>query len=128
MGEFVRVGSVDDFREGKGRVVDCDGTPVAVFLVDGTPRAILNACPHMGASLADGKVKEGRVTCHMHGWTFDLRNGACDHRSVPARIYEVKLEGNDVLLRAPAPEAPTTRPDKEWVAFDPDRHFKRKRS
>jgi len=39
--------------------------------------AIDNICPHKGAPLHDGFVKEGKVTCPWHQWDFRLSDGAC---------------------------------------------------
>ncbi len=39
--------------------------------------AINNVCPHKGAPLHDGFVKDGRVTCPWHQWDFQLSDGAC---------------------------------------------------
>ena len=75
MGDFVKVGKVDDFREGRGSVVRLDGKKVAVFKIGGRLQAVQDACPHMGASLADGRLEDGRVVCHWHGWSFDLESG-----------------------------------------------------
>ena len=33
-------------------------------------------CPHLGASLADGKVVDGKLQCPFHGWRFGS-DGAC---------------------------------------------------
>lgn len=37
----------------------------------GSVRALPNACPHRGASLANGKVKEGELECPWHAFRFD---------------------------------------------------------
>jgi UDP-MurNAc hydroxylase len=35
-------------------------------------------CPHRGADLTIfGEVSEGVLTCHLHGWQFDLETGEC---------------------------------------------------
>ena len=31
---------------------------------------LANTCIHRGASLADGKVRDGEVQCPYHGWRF----------------------------------------------------------
>ncbi|WP_432000014.1 Rieske 2Fe-2S domain-containing protein [Streptomyces sioyaensis] len=45
---------------------------------DGTGRPVLapRECPHMGASLAEGKVIDGQLRCPFHHWRFD-GSGAC---------------------------------------------------
>ncbi len=123
MDDFVKVGKVDDFREGRGSVVRLDGKKVAVFKIGGHLQAIQDACPHMGASLADGRLEHGRVVCHWHGWSFDLESGQGSLTSkswLCARIYEVKVEGRDVYLRRPdEPAAPRPEDEEEWTAWDP---------
>jgi len=33
--------------------------------------ALENVCPHRGAKLSDGIVKNGCIECPYHGWKFD---------------------------------------------------------
>lgn len=101
MGGFVKVGKAEEFREGCGRAVVVEGKRVAVFRSAGSLFALQDRCPHMAASLADGRVEGGRVTCFMHGWVFDLASGNGHppaKRWACARVYEVKLEGDDVWI------------------------------
>lgn len=42
----------------------------------GTPRLMPAACPHRGASLAGGRVIEGKIVCPWHGFRFD-GSGQC---------------------------------------------------
>jgi nitrite reductase/ring-hydroxylating ferredoxin subunit len=53
------------------------GRPLVAWR-DGTGRAVLmpRSCPHMGASLADGKIAEGGLRCPFHHWRFD-GSGEC---------------------------------------------------
>jgi len=125
---FVKVGRVDQFAERRGRAVDFEGSKVAVFRLDGRWYAIQDDCPHMGASLSAGLVGRGTVECHWHGWRFDLETGRSDSRSgACARVFEVRVEGDDVLVRrpVPAPEADDAAED-ELLAWNPDRFFKQR--
>ncbi len=92
VGEWFKVGTNADFVEQKGVAVDAGAERVAVFRVDGRLHALQDHCPHMRASLADGKIEGGqRVICHMHGWTFDLNTGQPEGgRSNCARIYPIE--------------------------------------
>ena len=130
MSDWVHVGTVEDFREGRGRPVMVDGVKVGVFKLKGRLYALKDACPHMGASLADGKLVGNEVTCFWHGWTFDLATGKT--RQSPwacAAVYELEVRGDDVWLLPPKPpeKAPADEED-DWVPFDPDRHLKKKPS
>ena len=119
---YVKVGKVGDFREGRGVAVRVDEKRVAVFRLGGVLRAIQDDCPHMGASLADGKLEGTRVVCHWHGWTFDLESGQGNQQSkkwLCARVYGTKVEGDDVYVRRP--EEPPPQPPHEgedWVPWD----------
>jgi nitrite reductase (NADH) small subunit/3-phenylpropionate/trans-cinnamate dioxygenase ferredoxin subunit len=122
MNDYVHVGKVADFREGRGTAVRIGDRRVAIFKVGGRLHAIQDHCPHMGASLADGKLDCGWVVCHWHGWKFELTSGQGDQNSkrwLRAQVYELKVEGDEVFLRRPAPR-PASRPDDgdEWVPWD----------
>jgi nitrite reductase/ring-hydroxylating ferredoxin subunit len=80
---------------------------VLVALVDGVPRAIEDACNHAGASLAEG-WREGthgeHVGCPMHGYLFDLTDGALvSPRGLCAdqRTFVAKIEGDEVVIWDP---------------------------
>ena len=122
MGEYVKVGKVDDFREGRGVAVRVGETKVAVFKIDGCLRAIQDSCPHMGASLADGRVEQGQVVCHWHQWCFDLKSGQGDQKSkrwLRARVYEIEVRGDEVFVLRPDDPAPRPPGDgEEWLTWD----------
>lgn len=48
----------------------------------GHPAAVLDRCPHKGASLSAGVVNDGAIACGYHGWCF-APDGHC--RSIPAQ-------------------------------------------
>ena len=52
----VKIGSVNDVEPGKGRAYEVGDKRVAVFNVGGVFLAIDDACPHAGASLAEGEL------------------------------------------------------------------------
>lgn len=47
--------------------------PLAIFRdASGSPRAVLDRCPHRNAALSDGRVADdGCIECPYHGWRFD---------------------------------------------------------
>jgi nitrite reductase (NADH) small subunit/3-phenylpropionate/trans-cinnamate dioxygenase ferredoxin subunit len=132
MASFVRVGSVRDFPRGRGRKVRVDGQEVAVFRDGDAWHALQDACPHMGASLADGKLDGGCVVCHWHEWKFELSDGSTVEREwARARVYDVKIEKGQVLLRArpplPEPKANAEEGDDDaWMRADPESFFKKR--
>lgn len=40
-------------------------------------RCFVNACAHLGLSLAGGQVDDGVITCPHHGFRYDLQEGEC---------------------------------------------------
>lgn len=62
---------------GKPRALDLFGRQLVAWR-DGKGRAVVMArhCPHLSASLALGKVIDGRLRCPFHHWRFD-GTGAC---------------------------------------------------
>jgi phenylpropionate dioxygenase-like ring-hydroxylating dioxygenase large terminal subunit len=47
----------------------------------GGAQALLDRCPHLGAALSKGCIRDGHIACPFHGFQFD-GTGACTH--VPA--------------------------------------------
>ncbi len=118
---FTRVADVDEIREGRGHGVFVDGLRVAVFRRGGEFFAVADRCPHMGASLSEGRFARGVVQCHWHGWRFDVRTGRCEQKAwARLALYEVRVEGRDVLLRPRPPARSEPEPEEEdWVTWQP---------
>ena len=76
MGDLVKVALVSDLEPGQGKTVERRGVAIALFNVDGTFRAIGNACCHHGGPLAEGELTGTIVTCPWHGWRFDVITGS----------------------------------------------------
>jgi nitrite reductase (NADH) small subunit/3-phenylpropionate/trans-cinnamate dioxygenase ferredoxin subunit len=129
MDGFVRVGKIADFPRGRARKVVVNGVPVAVFREGSDFVVVADACPHMGASLAEGKLEAGHVVCAWHGWKFDVRTGDSGRRSGAALdFYETRVSGDLWVKRKPAPPPDTTPPDEEdeFIPFDPEKHLRNK--
>ncbi len=101
MGTWNTVAKTAEIPAGAGRTFCVDGKLIAVFQVDGEYYAISDLCPHMGASLGEGYVEDGAVTCPWHAWRFCVKNGSwLDSPQSPlkAESYAVRIEGDDVLI------------------------------
>jgi nitrite reductase (NADH) small subunit len=97
------LGKIEDFPEGKGRAFRAGTRTVAVFRVSGRIYALANTCVHKGASLCDGDIAENGtvVRCPWHNWSFDLASGQhCLDPKEKLRTYDVRLDGDQVILRA----------------------------
>ena len=83
--------SLEQLRRDGAVVARVGGREIGVVLDGDQPKAIRNRCPHMGAPLCLGTVREreagtpgsyrfeGRrvLHCPWHGWEFDLDSGVC---------------------------------------------------
>ena len=72
---FVEVAKEGDIAEGAMKEVTVGGQKVLLARAGGRYLAALGACPHMGASLAGGRLEGTVVTCPRHGSQFDLADG-----------------------------------------------------
>ncbi len=94
------VAKVKDIPPGESKCVDVDGDPVAIFNLDGQFYAISDTCTHAQASLSEGFVEEGIVTCPLHGAQFDIKTGKnmTMPAPVPVQTYTVKIEGDAIKI------------------------------
>ena len=81
------------------------GRTLVAFRDAGELRIGFDECPHLGASLSEGRVCKGKVVCPWHGWTYRLSDGAhltsfgerpgirtYEHRVTDAGEVQVTLE------------------------------------
>ncbi len=102
MAEYQTVARVGEIPESQGRAFEVAGKLVAVFNHDGEYFAIDDACPHMGASLAQGQMFEGTVICCWHAWRFSIRDGTwVDNPRLKIDTYDVRVEGDEIQVKPP---------------------------
>lgn len=98
----VLVGKAADLQQGMAARVVVEGTPVAVFNVEGQFYAIADTCTHEEASLSEGYVDEDVVECPKHGAMFHIPTGQV--RSLPAThsvaTFSTVVEGADLYVEA----------------------------
>jgi nitrite reductase (NADH) small subunit/3-phenylpropionate/trans-cinnamate dioxygenase ferredoxin subunit len=127
---WVRVGDAASWVKGRGRRIDLDGRPIAVFWDGSSWTALDDTCPHMGASLADGRLFGGELQCSWHEWRYDRTTGRCPVRPwAKVRVHPVRVEGGGVWIERPEPEPEPPAADEgdpEWLGWDPERYFKKK--
>ena len=72
---------------------------LAVVNADGEIYAVDSTCPHAGGPLADGQLEGCMLTCPLHGWSFDVRDGTTPV-SVQVRLLTVpvRVEAGTVLV------------------------------
>lgn len=96
-GTYVEIARTGDIPEGESRPYVVGRRQVALFRIDGEFYAIDNLCPHRGASLAHGLLRGYIITCPLHRWEFDVRDG---HMQMAPGVesFPLKIEGDAILV------------------------------
>ena len=112
----VRVGTVEELRRERCRVVEVDGRRIGVLSVGDRFYAVHDRCPHMSAPICAGTVSgtflpagphelvygrhDSVIRCPWHGWEFDLGTGRSllEPDRVGLKTYEVTVEDGEVVL------------------------------
>lgn len=102
MSGWVSVARTDELEPGTFRVVDVDGTAVAVFNLDGEYFAIEDVCTHDGGQLTGGAVEGDQIVCPRHGARFCIRTGEAltapayePTATFPVRVHEGVVQVRD---------------------------------
>ena len=107
MSDFQTVCRVSDLVENEGTTVEVGGKLIAVFRCGEQYYAIDDVCPHMGASLSDGYVEKGIVTCPWHAWRFRLADGAwADNPRIKIGSYPVRVVNDEIQVALDAAQDP----------------------
>jgi nitrite reductase/ring-hydroxylating ferredoxin subunit len=61
--------------DGEMEAFDIGDAEVLVLKVGGQIRAYNGICPHQSASLVEGELEDGVLTCRVHEWQFDALTG-----------------------------------------------------
>jgi phenylpropionate dioxygenase-like ring-hydroxylating dioxygenase large terminal subunit len=72
------VGFARDLKKNSPLALRVAGERIVFFRdVGGRAVALLDRCPHRGAALSLGKVREGMIECPFHGWRFNGDGANC---------------------------------------------------
>lgn len=98
---WVRVAATSELLPGEYRLVDADGTAIAVFNLDGDYYAIEDICTHDGGELTGGVVEGHEIECPRHGARFDIRSGnvLCAPAYAPTAKFPVRIADGAVWTR-----------------------------
>lgn len=81
------------------KLVVLEGQEILLVNQKGQLFAVENECPHQGAPMAGGIVKDGHLACPRHGYRFDLKGGCCaDHPGLCLKTWPVRVEGDEVIV------------------------------
>lgn len=107
------VATLAEMPPGSRKLVTVGRREIALFNIGGEFFAVLDRCPHQGASLCKGvlvglieSAEPGQyrysrpqqiIRCPWHGWEFDLKTGQSkvDPSSIRVRPYPVGVESGE---------------------------------
>ena len=98
--DFVVAIGENEIKEDSMKLVNVVGRSILLVRHSGQVFGVSNRCPHMGCSLANGRLKEFVVTCPCHGWSFDVRNGQYQTaKEITLTSYECKIENGKIYVK-----------------------------
>ncbi len=112
---FIKVCSLRELPNNSQKIVDLGPHKIALFHYNNEISAIANACLHkagpLGLGLVENKYDGLYVTCPWHGWEYNIKTGGAPpgYKDQQA-LYEVKVEGDDILIS----EQPITKAYREF--------------
>lgn len=103
--DVVKVAHLDELKDSTAVHLDINGWPILVIKIAGTPHALIDTCPHNGARLSEGVVRDGCITCPAHLWRFSLTTGRKQgDDNVAVRILATRLTADNwVEVEVPPP-------------------------
>jgi nitrite reductase (NADH) small subunit/3-phenylpropionate/trans-cinnamate dioxygenase ferredoxin subunit len=99
--EYVDVVAVVDLPSGAATFVEVGEREIGVWNLGGRFYAMDNICPHQGAQLHEGWVRDGCVTCPWHAWSYRLATGAMEMGDSVDRLdtFETRVDQGRVYVR-----------------------------
>ena len=99
--EWTRVASEDEITDLPRRVLAGEA-PVIVLRHHGDIVALDARCPHRGAPMDEGEVRDGCITCPWHGSVFRVDDGAVVQgpSTVDLPVYPCRVAAGGVEVRA----------------------------
>lgn len=95
---FVAAAKLEDVPPGTKIVVELNGISVILCNTKDRIFAVRNLCSHAYETLECGRMRNGWISCPVHGARFDLEAGAPINppATVPIETYEVRIEGETI--------------------------------
>ncbi len=121
--DFVKVADVKDIQPSQMKELQVNGENICLVNVEGKYYAIGSICTHEGGPLADGTLEGYEVECPWHNSRFDVRTGEVTSppASEPEPAYEVKVDGNSILIKTQGKGKKSSPPQIELTLLEKDK-------
>lgn len=96
--KFVAVAKLHEVPTGGKKVVEVEGNEIVLCNTKDTIFAVQNMCSHAYEKLDCGRVRNGWISCPVHGARFDLETGKPMNppATMPVEVYEVRIDGETI--------------------------------
>ena len=93
---FVAGPKLDEVPPGTKKLVTLNGIEVLLCNSKDKLFAVRNLCSHAYEKLDCGRMKNGWISCPVHGARFDLETGGAMNppATMPIDTYKVRIDGN----------------------------------
>jgi 3-phenylpropionate/trans-cinnamate dioxygenase ferredoxin subunit len=95
---FVAVAKLEDVPAGTKKLVEAGRYEIVLCNTLDRIFAVENLCSHAHEKLDCGKMKNGWISCPVHGARFDLESGEPMNppATMPVRTFEVRVVGDTI--------------------------------
>jgi nitrite reductase/ring-hydroxylating ferredoxin subunit len=98
---YQKVCLASDLAPGKVLKIEIAGQGILLYNDENQVKAHSSACLHRGGDLSGGEIETNIITCPLHFWKFDLRNGICVQVPTAAlKAYPAKIENDAIWVDA----------------------------
>jgi nitrite reductase/ring-hydroxylating ferredoxin subunit len=99
---FLRIMPLAELGPGRTRCANVSGQEVLICNTGDGVHAVQSLCTHAVARLDEGRLRGHRLTCLLHGASFDVRSGAVlgGPACVPLRSYPTRVAGGFIEVQA----------------------------
>lgn len=94
---------IADLPPGSLTRVEAGGHAACVVNVDGTVRAVADACLHKQASLSGGRLDGGLIACPSHWWRYSPDDGRLVGSDAALATYPAEVIDGEVVVVLPPP-------------------------
>ncbi|MEO6716795.1 MAG: non-heme iron oxygenase ferredoxin subunit [Novosphingobium sp.] len=95
---YIEAAKLDEVPSGTKKLVTLNGIEVLVCNSKDKLYAVRNLCSHAHEKLDCGRMKNGWISCPVHGARFDLESGAAMNPPavMPLETYPVRVVGDTI--------------------------------
>ena len=111
---WFRLVPIQELLDGRAHRFDVDDCAVCVTRNGDCYYAMSDVCPHKGASLSAGLLRNGCITCPSHVWRFSVVDGVMQGNEY-TRVPVYSTRSVDSWLEVDLPPKPMTRTLRETL-------------